>query len=296
MNARFDRFQVDLSSNQLFYSRIRVPIQEQPLQILRILLEAEGGVVTREQLRSVLWPKDTFVDFEHGVNTAVKKLRRALKDSAESPRFIETLPKVGYRFMIPVEWTSELSGNLPQPRLVPIAPPRPAVISSPALSSENALQKTVSRRRLAYFVIGLLLLAAMVGFLLRPVIAANPAIAVGLKIVVALYLAYMAVRLWRRTNDATMAKTAVSWRGVFVATLLNPKGLIFALVIVPFGSPDVFFYLLAFAAAVIAVGLLWLVTGNLLGAMAGEKRRLVPRIASVALVGFAGLIAASAFG
>jgi len=143
---------------------------------------------------------------------------------------------------------------------------------------------------------GYLITVDLVGFLLRPVIAANPAIAIGLKIVVALYLAYMAVRLWRRTNDATMARTAVTWRSVFVATLLNPKGLIFALVIVPFGSPDVFFYLLAFAAAVIAVGFLWLVTGNLLGAMAGEKRRLVPRIASVALVGFAGLIAASAFG
>jgi TolB-like protein/DNA-binding winged helix-turn-helix (wHTH) protein/tetratricopeptide (TPR) repeat protein len=107
MHAHFDCFQVDLRSNELFRSGVRVPIQEQPLQVLRLLLEAEGRVVTREQLRTALWTKDTFVDFEHGVNTAVKKLRRALKDSTESPRFVETLPKVGYRFIAPVEFRDE---------------------------------------------------------------------------------------------------------------------------------------------------------------------------------------------
>src|SRR5258708_10251292 len=70
----------------------------------RLLLEAEGKVVTREELRQALWREDTFVDFEHGVNTAVKKLRQALEDSAEHPKFVETLPKFGYRFIIPVEW------------------------------------------------------------------------------------------------------------------------------------------------------------------------------------------------
>ena len=75
VSARFDRFHVDLSSGELLRSGERVPIQEKPLQVLRLLLEAEGNVVTREQLRSALWPADTFVDFEHGVNTAVKKLR-----------------------------------------------------------------------------------------------------------------------------------------------------------------------------------------------------------------------------
>jgi DNA-binding winged helix-turn-helix (wHTH) protein len=81
-----------------------MPIQGQPFQVLRLLLEAEGKVVTREELRQALWPQDTFVDFELGVNTAVKKLRQALEDSAEHPKFVETLPKYGYRFMIPVEW------------------------------------------------------------------------------------------------------------------------------------------------------------------------------------------------
>ena len=82
-------------------------IQQKPLQVLRLLLEAEGNVVTRDQLRGALWPGDTFVDFEHGVNTAVKKLRQALGDSTESPRFVETLPKVGYRFMVPVAWATD---------------------------------------------------------------------------------------------------------------------------------------------------------------------------------------------
>ena len=112
MHARFDCFQVDLSSNALLRSGAPVPIQGRPLQVLRLLLEAEGRVVTREQLSSALWPKDTFVDFEHGVNTAVKKLRSALGDSAESPRFVETLPKVGYRFMVPVEWTADVRARL----------------------------------------------------------------------------------------------------------------------------------------------------------------------------------------
>ena len=78
-SARFDSFQVDLSSNELFRSGVRVPIQEQPLQLLRLLLEAEGRVVSREQLCAALWPENTFVDFEHGVNTAIKKLRQALE-------------------------------------------------------------------------------------------------------------------------------------------------------------------------------------------------------------------------
>jgi len=93
--ARFDRFQVDLSRGELRKEGTSVAIQEQPLQVLRMLLQADGEVVTREQLCSMLWPKDTFVDFEHGVNTAVKKLRQALEDSAERPRFVETLPRIG---------------------------------------------------------------------------------------------------------------------------------------------------------------------------------------------------------
>jgi TolB-like protein/DNA-binding winged helix-turn-helix (wHTH) protein len=99
-----------------------VPIQGQPLQVLRVLLEAEGKVVTREQLRAAVWPQDTFVDFEHGVNTAVKKLRHALEDSAECPKFVETLPKIGYRFIVPVKWVTDEASDNPLPAIVANAP------------------------------------------------------------------------------------------------------------------------------------------------------------------------------
>jgi Tol biopolymer transport system component/DNA-binding winged helix-turn-helix (wHTH) protein len=109
--ARFDRFSVDFGSGALLRAGIRVPIQVQPFQVLRLLLEAEGKVVSREELRQALWREDTFVDFELGVNTAVKKLRQALEDSAERPKFVETLPKFGYRFMVPVEWVPGIAAD-----------------------------------------------------------------------------------------------------------------------------------------------------------------------------------------
>jgi threonine/homoserine/homoserine lactone efflux protein len=143
---------------------------------------------------------------------------------------------------------------------------------------------------------GYLVTIDLVGLLLKPVIAAYPAIGVGMKAAVAVYLAWAAVKLWRTTGAPDGARTAVRWGNVFVATMLNPKGLIFALAIIPFGHPDVALYLLAFAVSVVGVGFLWLVAGHLLGAAAGRRRHLVPRVASLALVGFAGLIAASAFG
>jgi len=105
--ARFDQFHVDLRSGVLQRSGSRVPVQSQPFQVLRLLLQAEGKVVTREELRKVLWPEDTFVDFELGVNTAVKKLRQALGDPADHAKFIETLPKIGYRFLLPIDWVAE---------------------------------------------------------------------------------------------------------------------------------------------------------------------------------------------
>ena len=125
VRARFGQYEVELSSGDLRRSGVPVRIQEQPLQVLRLLLEAEGRVVTREQLQGVLWPEDTFVDFEHGVNTAVKKLRRALGDTVENPQFIETLPKFGYRFIAPVEWVGDSGDSHELRSVVPIAQPRP---------------------------------------------------------------------------------------------------------------------------------------------------------------------------
>jgi len=118
-SARFDQFEIDLVSGQLRALEGHVVrIQQLPLQVLRLLLEAEGRVVTRDQLRAALWSKDTFVDFEHSVNTAIKKLRQAFGDSFDNPKFIETLPKVGYRFLVPVEWVRDMeqkAGSDPGP-------------------------------------------------------------------------------------------------------------------------------------------------------------------------------------
>ena len=97
--VRFGVFEVDVRAGELRKSGAKIRVQEQPFQILVMLLERPDEVVTREELRQKLWPADTFVDFEHGVNSAVARLRDLLGDSADSPRFIETLPRRGYRFI-----------------------------------------------------------------------------------------------------------------------------------------------------------------------------------------------------
>src|SRR5437588_8370496 len=98
-HVRFGHFEVDECTGELCKDGIKVRLQEQPLQILQILLEHSGEVVTREELRKRVWPSDTFVDFDHGINNAIKRLREALGDSGETPRYIETLPRRGYRFL-----------------------------------------------------------------------------------------------------------------------------------------------------------------------------------------------------
>src|SRR5713226_6527334 len=94
----FGAFELDLRAGELRKQGLKIKLQEQPFQILAMLLANQGQVVTREELRNKLWPADTFVDFDHGLNKAINKLREALGDSAENPRFVETLPRRGYRF------------------------------------------------------------------------------------------------------------------------------------------------------------------------------------------------------
>jgi TolB-like protein/DNA-binding winged helix-turn-helix (wHTH) protein/Flp pilus assembly protein TadD len=101
--VRFGVFELDLRAGELRKQGLKVKLQERPLQILALLLAHPGEVVKREELRQQLWPADTFVDFDHSVNTAINKLRESLGDSAESPRFIETLPRHGYRFISAVD-------------------------------------------------------------------------------------------------------------------------------------------------------------------------------------------------
>jgi TolB-like protein/DNA-binding winged helix-turn-helix (wHTH) protein len=106
-SIRFGAFEVDVRARELRKQGVRVKLQEQPFEVLQFLLEKPGEVVTREELRQRIWPADTFVDFEGGMYNAVKKLREALGDTADTPRFIETLPRRGYRFVAPVNGTSE---------------------------------------------------------------------------------------------------------------------------------------------------------------------------------------------
>src|SRR4030081_2142052 len=99
---RFGVFEADLGAGELRKHGLRLKLSEKPFQILVMLLEKPGNVVSREELRNRLWPGDTFVDFDHGLNNAVMRLREVLGDSSENPRFVETIPRRGYRFIAPV--------------------------------------------------------------------------------------------------------------------------------------------------------------------------------------------------
>jgi DNA-binding winged helix-turn-helix (wHTH) protein len=96
---RFGPFELDVSSRELWTGSRCVRLQEQPFVILQILLERRGRVVTRDELGARLWPEGTFVDFEHSLNAAIKRLRSVLGDDADNPRYVETLPRRGYRFI-----------------------------------------------------------------------------------------------------------------------------------------------------------------------------------------------------
>src|SRR5437762_7834004 len=100
---RFGLFEVDTRSGELRRQGSKVNLQDQPFQALMLLLERPGEVVTREELQKRLWPENTFVDFDRGLNKTINKLRIALRDDAEKPRYIETLPQRGYRYIATVE-------------------------------------------------------------------------------------------------------------------------------------------------------------------------------------------------
>ncbi len=129
--VRFGLFELDLRAAQLTRNGARIRLPQQPLQLLAVLIESPGEIVTREQLRQRLWPSDVFIDFDHALNKSIQKLRDALGDSAESPRFIETIPRVGYRFIAPVRDETpspaiEADREIPRPPLDGPVPPAPA--------------------------------------------------------------------------------------------------------------------------------------------------------------------------
>jgi TolB-like protein/DNA-binding winged helix-turn-helix (wHTH) protein/tetratricopeptide (TPR) repeat protein len=125
--VRFGVFEADLRARELRKNGLKIGLQDQPFQLLSLLLEHPGEVITREELRKKLWLADTFVDFDDGLNTAIRKLRQALGDSADNPRFVETLPRHGYRFIASVE---ELSRSESQSAKHPATEALPAARSS----------------------------------------------------------------------------------------------------------------------------------------------------------------------
>src|SRR6202049_2702995 len=141
--VRFGTYEVSLQSGEVRKSGLRIRVQQQPMKLLEILLERPGEVVTREELRSRVWPDESFGDFDQALNIAVGKLRSALGDSAENPRFIETLPKRGYRFIADV---SVVDADAPRKRLESVPGDLPA--TEPVHKLQAAELAVVPKRRL----------------------------------------------------------------------------------------------------------------------------------------------------
>jgi DNA-binding winged helix-turn-helix (wHTH) protein/Tol biopolymer transport system component len=132
--VRFGLFELDLKAAQLTKNGTRVRLPQQPLQLLAVLIESPGEIVTRERLRQRLWPSDVFIDFDHGLNKSIQKLREALGDSADSPRYIETIPRIGYRFIAPLRngtGSLEPEADIEIPQPPPVSPAPPAVAGIP---------------------------------------------------------------------------------------------------------------------------------------------------------------------
>jgi TolB-like protein/DNA-binding winged helix-turn-helix (wHTH) protein len=150
--ARFGVFEADLDGGELRKHGLRLKLSDQPFQILAMLLARPGEIVSREELRELLWPSDTFVDFDHGLNNAVMKLREVLGDSSEHPRFIETLPRRGYRFIAPVESKNAVS-NVPAPgqAFAGQLAPTQTVVAEPVPENSGLLQKVIEGQRQGHF-------------------------------------------------------------------------------------------------------------------------------------------------
>jgi TolB-like protein/DNA-binding winged helix-turn-helix (wHTH) protein/Tfp pilus assembly protein PilF len=140
VRLRFGVFELDLLAGELRKHGLRVRLQEQPFQVLAMLLSHAGEVVTREQLQKKLWSADTFVDFDHGLNKAISKIREALSDSADSPRFVETVARRGYRFLALVKVDEVTSPLSPEP--APLPHPTAETDGGPDLTSKPAVRRT----------------------------------------------------------------------------------------------------------------------------------------------------------
>jgi len=177
--VRFGAYDVDRHTGELRKQGVRIKLQEKPFQLLLLLLDRQGDLVTREEVREALWPADTFVDFDHSLGTAVAKLRAALGDSAKNPRFVETVGGRGHRFIAPIVVPDEDAGEREDVAAVPtssdeVAPARPAAAAPPEPLAEADVQSTptattrgrmprVAASILVGFLTGALVLAVVLG-------------------------------------------------------------------------------------------------------------------------------------
>jgi DNA-binding winged helix-turn-helix (wHTH) protein len=141
---RFGLFEADLRTKELRKDGIKVRLRGQPFQVLAMLLERPGEVVTREELQKKLWPDGTFVDFDHSLNTAITKVREVLSDSAENPRFVETLARRGYRFIAPVQGTPGRASANTRPNTVEASSGGSTPGSEPPAESPRAVSQDLS--------------------------------------------------------------------------------------------------------------------------------------------------------
>lgn len=166
--ARFGVFELDLSAGELRKNGVKLRLQGQPFQVLALLLERAGDVVTREELQQRLWPSDTFVDFDHSLNTAINKVREALGDSASSPRYVETLARRGYRFIAPLQAEAGREASPANaftdaaPAIPQAAPPEPYP-SPPALHPD--LEVPIPNRAVTRGLFGLIQLMYLIFYL-----------------------------------------------------------------------------------------------------------------------------------
>ena len=156
--ARFGIFELDLAAGELRKRGVKLRLQEQPLQVLTALLERAGDVVTREELRQRLWPSDTFVDFDHSLNTAINKVRETLGDLASSPRYVETVARKGYRFIAPVQRETVAETAAPETERVVAA-------SSSAVSLHPELEVPMPHRGLTRGLFGVIQLMYLIFYL-----------------------------------------------------------------------------------------------------------------------------------
>lgn len=161
---RFGMFEANVQAGELRRNGVRVRLQEQPFQVLALLLSRPGEVVTREQLREKLWPADTFVDFDHSLNTAINKIREALGDSASNPRFVETLARRGYRFIAPVQADAALATKTGSGETAPTAAQSLPADTSPELHLE--LEVPIPHRGLTRMLFALIQVMYLVFYVL----------------------------------------------------------------------------------------------------------------------------------